>query len=127
MEDRRKIWTLFNRCRHIRDFSYKENYIINIVLWGSWFVQDGNGWGVDGNTQQYSSDKVGISNDRDLSKFKCFRVASWEGAAEKGDIQQQRTLKKTRENEIQKTVKVLFSYRRESTFSITAGGKVEKE
>lgn len=127
MEDRRKTGTLFNRCRHIRDVSYKENYMINTVLWGSWFVQDGEAWGMNENAQQYSSDKVGISNDRDPSKLKCFRVASWEGAAEKGDTQQQRALKKTRENEIQKTVKVLFSYRRESTFSIIAGGKVEKE
>lgn len=50
--------------------------MMNIVLWGSCFVQARETWGVNENRQQYSSDKVGISNDRDLSKFKCFRVAS---------------------------------------------------
>ena len=58
-------------------------------------MQDGEAWGENGNRQQSSPDNVGISDDRDLSKSKrLLRVASREGAAEKGDTQWRRALKK---------------------------------
>lgn len=53
-----------------KGFSTQGNYNINIVLWGIYCVLGGEAWGENRSGQQFIPENVGMSDDRNINKFK---------------------------------------------------------
>lgn len=65
-----RIWTSCNDGYNTKGFSTQGNYNINIVLWGIYCVLGGEAWGENRSGQQFIPENVGMSDDRNINKFK---------------------------------------------------------